>query len=73
MTSDNSTRENEARTAAVDMLRRGLATPSEIAALAGVSRQLVRYWAIAAQINPAKMRDAWLVKEWRKRLSAPAA
>lgn len=66
MTTENTT--NEARRAAVSMLRAGIATLSEVAELAGESRQLVRYWAIAEDINPSKLRQAWLAKEWRKRL-----
>jgi hypothetical protein len=42
-TSDDST--DQARKAARRMLARGVCTPAEAAELAGVSRQLMRYWA----------------------------
>ncbi len=56
------------RTAAISMARLGIATLAEIAALAGVSRQLVRYWALAEGIDIAKTRAAWLAKEWKRRM-----
>lgn len=63
-TSDNSTKDDEARAAAVELLRQGLASPSEVAHLAGVSRQLVGHW--AKEINWRKARAATLAKAWRK-------
>jgi hypothetical protein len=58
----------EARVVAVGMLQAGIATPSEVARCAGVSRQLVQYWARVAKLKPGKARDGWLAKEWRKRI-----
>ena len=37
----------------------GLVTLSEVARLAGVDRQLVRHWAMRAEINVTKVRAAW--------------
>lgn len=62
MTNDYSTE----RAAALAMLNAGLATASEVARLAGVSRQLVRHWATQEGIDPRRIRDARLAKEWRK-------
>ncbi len=56
------------RAAAISMARAGIATLAEIAALAGVSRQLVRYWVLAEGIDNAKARAAWLAKEWNRRI-----
>ncbi len=47
----------------------GIATLAEIAALAGVSRQLVRYWVLAEGIDNARARAAWLTKEWKRRMT----
>lgn len=52
--------------AALSLLRRGLATQSEVATLAGVSRQLVRYWANREGIDCARARHAMLLKAWQK-------
>ena len=59
MTIDNSMKAD-----AIELLRSGLATQSEVAKLAGVSRQLVRKWVIAAGINPKRARWDWLVRAW---------
>jgi transposase len=70
MTPKNNTSSDDlARRAAVDLLRTGAATPSEVADLAGVSRQLVRYWANAAEIDWQKTRAATLAKLWRRKVS----
>jgi hypothetical protein len=52
------------------MLTAGEATPSEIARLAEVDRQLVRYWASVAGLDQAQARERWLVRAWRERLKA---
>lgn len=54
------------RGAALKLLRSGLATQSEVAELAGVSRQLVAYWAKQEDIDPLEARAAWLQKSWRR-------
>jgi hypothetical protein len=54
------------RAAAVEMLRSGLATQAEVAALAHTSRQLVKYWAAREEINTVETRKAWLHKVWRE-------
>lgn len=64
MTSKNST--ETTRETALNLLRRGLATPSEAAELAQVDRQLVRYWLQAAGIDWRKARQAELAKRWRR-------
>jgi DNA invertase Pin-like site-specific DNA recombinase len=56
------------RAAAVDLLAKGLATPSEVAHLAGVSRQLVQHWTAQAGIDWRHAREERLSKEWQKRL-----
>jgi transposase-like protein len=58
----------DARRAAVALLRRGTITVSEVAALAGVSRQVVRYWCKAARIDIGKARSLMLAKAWRRTL-----
>jgi len=59
MTTDNTTRAK-----AVKLMRRGQATHSEVAKLAGVDRQLVAYWAKSAGIDATATRAAWLAKRW---------
>ena len=49
---------------AIELLKSGLATQSEVAKLSGVSRQLVRKWVIAAGINPTAARREWLERAW---------
>lgn len=51
------------------LLRRGLITVPEAAELAGVSRQVVRYWCRAAGIVVGQSRHARLSKEWRKAMT----
>lgn len=51
------------------MLRRGTVTVAEAAELAGVSRQVVRYWCRAAGIVIGQSRRARLSKEWRKAMT----
>ena len=65
MTAQDNTK---ARRAAVAMLKAGTATMSEVAALAGVSRQVVQYWAKAAGINCAQARNELLRRVWITRL-----
>lgn len=50
------------------MLAKGLATPSEIATLALVSRQLVESWAKAAHINWREAKAARLLGAWLKEI-----
>lgn len=60
------TKQDTIKAAALGMLAAGIATQSEVAELAGVSRQLVRKWAIAAGIDAVGERKAWLEKLWRR-------
>jgi transposase len=65
MTTETSTeKDDRARRAAVKLLARGLASPSEVAKLAGVSRQLVNHW--ASSIDWRRARNEALAKAWRK-------
>jgi hypothetical protein len=56
----------DARRAAVTLLRRGTITVSEAAALAGVSRQVVRYWCKSARIGIGATRAVMIGKAWRR-------
>lgn len=63
-------KDDEARTAAVNLLARGMITPTQAAEFAGVSRQLVRYWLKAAGID---WRRAWSRRHagmWRREIAA---
>jgi hypothetical protein len=64
MTTHNST--EKTRLASLKLLRLGVASPSEVSALAGVSRQLIRHWVVAADLNWRKARAAALAKAWQK-------
>lgn len=63
-------KDSAAREAALKMLADGTASPSEVAELAGVSRQLVRHWMQATGVNWRKARETALAKAWRKALRA---
>ncbi len=54
------------RRAELALLRRGEATVSEAAELAGVSRQLVHAWCRVAGIDAIEKRRARLAKLWRR-------
>ena len=58
--------------AALAMLRLGIATQSEVAELAGTSRQLVRHWATRAGVDAPGARAEYLKREWEKRRENPA-
>jgi hypothetical protein len=58
------------RNAAVSLLSRGMITPGQAAELAGVSRQLVRYWLKHAGVD---WRRAWSRRQaamWRREIAA---
>jgi hypothetical protein len=62
--------DDEARSAALALLARGMITPGQAADLAGVSRQLVAYWLGHAGIN---WRRAWERRQagmWRREIAA---
>jgi hypothetical protein len=61
MTTDDITRK-----AALKLLRNGVASPSEVAKLAGISRQLMRFWITDDKLNWRKARAAALSKAWRR-------
>lgn len=52
--------------AALSLLSQGLASQSEVADLAGVSRQLVGYWVKRDRIHCDRTRKAVLLRAWRK-------
>jgi hypothetical protein len=67
-TKNNTKRDNPERAAAVALLTRGEATPAQVAELAGVSRQVVDYW--ARGIDWRKALNARLARSWRKALNS---
>jgi len=63
-------KDDEARSAALSLLTRGMITPGQGAELAGVSRQLVAYWLRQAGID---WRRAWERRQavmWRREIAA---
>lgn len=66
-TAQDTTKDPAAKAAAISILSRGLATKSEVARLAGVSKQLMQHW--AADIPVEANRNAVLAKLWRKALA----
>jgi hypothetical protein len=67
MASKRNTPEHPMRDQTIRMLKAGHADPADVAILAGVSRQLVRYWIMQEGIDWRSARDARLLREWRKR------
>ena len=62
----DTTKDPAAKAAAIALLTKGLASQSEVARLAGVSRQLVGLW--SKDIPVDRNRAAFLAKLWRKYL-----
>lgn len=60
------TPDDTTKRAALKLLRRGLVTQSEAARLAGVSRQLMRHWAL--EIDTEAAREHFLTALWQKSL-----
>lgn len=63
-------KDDEARSAALALLARGMITPGQAADLAGVSRQLVAYWLKHAAID---WKRAWTRRQasmWRREIAA---
>lgn len=58
------------RTTALALLKAGHANLSEAAELAGVSRQVVRYWVTEAGLDWQAKRTTRLRKDWRALLAA---
>jgi hypothetical protein len=58
-------RNDAIREAALSLMRKGLATPFEIAWLSGMSRQLTRHWARSC----IDSREAYLRRIWAKTLA----
>ena len=54
------------RSAALLLLSTGQASPSEVAELAGTSRQLVNHWCKMAEIDWRQARANCLMRAWRK-------
>lgn len=65
-TTQDTTKDPAAKAAAVALLSKGLASQSEVARLAGVSRQLVKHWAKGVPVE--RNRNAVLAKLWRNAL-----
>lgn len=63
-------KDDEARSAALSLLAKGMATPSQAAALAGVSPQLVHYWLQQASIDWRKAWNRRMAVLWRKEIAA---
>ena len=59
------------QTAALALLRKGIVTQSEAAALIGASKQLVRHWCLRRGIDTAAAREAYLRKTWQRALRHP--
>lgn len=66
---DSTNQDQDARAAAVDLLRSGEVNESEAARLAGVSRQVVHYWAKAEKIDVAAAQERRLSRLWRAKLA----
>ena len=56
----------EAKAVALRLLRAGYVTPSEVARLAKVSRQLVTKWCATDQIDWRVARHLWLEARWHE-------
>jgi hypothetical protein len=63
----DTTKDPAAKAAAISILSQGLATKSEAARLAGVSKQLMQHW--AQDIPVERARNTVLTKLWRKELA----
>lgn len=68
MTPKDTRKDEAAYRAAMTLLREGLASPSEVAEIAGVSRQLVRHWLLADKTDWRKQRRARLTAMWRREI-----
>lgn len=67
MTEEDIMKDQAAKAAAIALLAKGLASQSEVARLAGVSRQLVRHW--AKDIDVDRNREALLSRLWRREMA----
>lgn len=65
-TTQDTTKDPAAKRAAIKLLTQGLASQSEVARLAGVSRQLIRHWSLDIPVEDN--RNAVLAKLWRRAL-----
>jgi hypothetical protein len=61
------------REAALFLLRQGLVTQSEAAALAGASRQLVWHWVNVAELDAVEARQRYLTRLWSKAIQRARA
>ena len=62
--------DDEARSAALSLLGRGMITPAQAAELAGVSRQLVAYWLRAAGLDWRRAWNRRMAGMWRREIAA---
>lgn len=53
------------RDTALHLLRHGIATPHEVSAITGQSRQLIRYWCKAFKIDWRTARAKHVARHWR--------
>jgi hypothetical protein len=58
-----------ARSIALSLLARGIASPGELAEFAGVSRQVVENWARRALVDWRRVKRAKLAKAWRRAMA----
>ena len=64
------TKDISTKHAALKLVSRGLTTQSEAAMLAGITRQLMRYW--CSDIDVEKARNEYLWNLWRKTVKRSA-
>jgi hypothetical protein len=63
-------KDDEARSAALALLARGMITPGQAADMAGVSRQLVAYWLKTAAIDWRRVWQRRQAGMWRREIAA---
>lgn len=61
-------KDGDARAAVIWMLQRGLCTEHEARVLAGVSKQLARYWIKRSKVDKDRIRNGVLAKHWSRAL-----
>ena len=67
------TSEATTKAVALELLREGLATQSEVAKLIGISRQTLAYWVKIEGLDPVGARQAWLQQAWKQALRTSSA
>lgn len=64
--------DEKVRRVAIELLMRGICTPSDIARLAGVARQTVDWWIKAAGLDWRAAYDARVLGAWRAGMNGPS-